>query len=781
MGFDEIRLAGRFLPSVHYWRGITEALRANGIEVITASVPASASIEQRAAKLSTEIEMKAGGKSVNIIAHSMGGLDARYMISRLKPLNVNVLSLTTIASPHRGSAFADYMLDRIGQERLSHVYGMLRKLRIETGAFSQLTRRYMQEDFNPKTPDREGVRYFSYGATVTPSIWSAFRRSHRIIEEAEGPNDGLVSVRSSRWGGDNGYKGTLVGVSHLDLINWTNRLRWLIWQLAGNKRNFNAVAFYLDIGAVGSVEVLTVRINTGYCAPPGGSRSTVGFLSAGNGTISGLLPTIATGSVSDSSFGPFGTTTGPGSGPSASPFPLTCPIRNNTIYINDFGTEYNAFCGRDLIGDAAIPSHTDTFEKCLDFCDIFGGRAGVSYSPLNSSSQANYLPYDSFTGYAKGPGLLLSGLSIKGPAINEFANRVLCPALDKQTITDPFNESYLIGCGKTLSGNADIAPAILKSLAACLLYCSLDDDCLAVTFTGYPPPATGAGVSYNCFPRSSAVSGLRKRQDEVISSEPGSQFAIRVSRDQGGGVIITSGSVPGGVASTQATEQVPSGTGGSFAVSGNSTQTGGSFSPTRTAGNSTQTGGSGSASSTGTTVPSVTGGFGNATGTSTGVAPPTASNTLSCSGSSNTQYTDEFNTSYNVTCGLDITGSPAVASHADTFNKCISFCDILSGCAGVTYQTPSASTDSNCHPYSSFTGYSSIPGPSSLLAAIPAKGGLVNNTFSYDQLCPGRAGQSVTDRYGVRYTIGCGEVISGTDLPSTVAALLSLLLAIHLG
>lgn len=68
MGFDEIRLAGKFLPVVHYWRGITEALRANGIEVITASVPASASIEQRAAKLSTEIEMKAGGKSVNIIA-----------------------------------------------------------------------------------------------------------------------------------------------------------------------------------------------------------------------------------------------------------------------------------------------------------------------------------------------------------------------------------------------------------------------------------------------------------------------------------------------------------------------------------------------------------------------------------------------------------------------------------------------------------------------------------------------------------------------------------------
>lgn len=78
---------------------------------------------------------------------------------------------------------------------------------------------------------------------MTPSIWSAFRRSHHIIEEAEGPNDGLVSVRSSRWGGDNGYKGTLVGVSHLDLINWTNRLRWLIWQLAGKKRKYETFGY----------------------------------------------------------------------------------------------------------------------------------------------------------------------------------------------------------------------------------------------------------------------------------------------------------------------------------------------------------------------------------------------------------------------------------------------------------------------------------------------------------------------------------------------------------
>lgn len=101
MGFDELRLAGSLLPGVQYWRGITHAMTANGIQIITAQVPATGSIEERAFKLGQDIASKADGKSVNIIAHSMGGLDARYMISRLQPDNVEVRSLTTVATPHR--------------------------------------------------------------------------------------------------------------------------------------------------------------------------------------------------------------------------------------------------------------------------------------------------------------------------------------------------------------------------------------------------------------------------------------------------------------------------------------------------------------------------------------------------------------------------------------------------------------------------------------------------------------------------------------------------------
>ena len=155
------------------------------------------------------------------------------MISRLKPPNVRVLSLTTIATPHRGSAFADYIFERIGRTNIPRVYKLLEYFGIETGAFRQLTEEYMREKFNPRTPDLESVRYYSYGAAMQPHFMSMFRQSGRIVEKFEGPNDGLVSVASSHWGD---YKGTLNHVSHLDLINWTNRLRWYFWELTGHKR-----------------------------------------------------------------------------------------------------------------------------------------------------------------------------------------------------------------------------------------------------------------------------------------------------------------------------------------------------------------------------------------------------------------------------------------------------------------------------------------------------------------------------------------------------------------
>ena len=244
MGFDELHLVGHHLPGVQYWRGIKQALNANDIEVITTTVPTTGSIETRGKALAASIAAKAAGKHVNIIAHSMGGLDSRFLISQIKPSEFKVLSLTTIATPHRGSSAADIIFREIGETHVPGLYKLLARLNIDSGAFGQLTRKYMREEFNPANPDDPAVRYFSYGASATPALFSAFRLSHSLMDVLEGPNDGLVSVASSRWGK---YQGTLMGVTHLDLINWTNRLKLLFSQLTMQKRSFQATAFYLHI------------------------------------------------------------------------------------------------------------------------------------------------------------------------------------------------------------------------------------------------------------------------------------------------------------------------------------------------------------------------------------------------------------------------------------------------------------------------------------------------------------------------------------------------------
>ncbi|QPG98063.1 hypothetical protein C2857_007204 [Epichloe festucae Fl1] len=245
LGFSELRLP--VLPTIHYWHGIKEALTAQGARVITTSVPPSGSIGDRAAKLADEIAARHSGP-VNIIAHSMGGLDARYMISKMatQTQRIQVSSLTTVSTPHRGSPFADYVLhSSSGIMYLPRLYGVLERAGLGTKAFAQLTTGYMTGTFNRDVVDDDKVRYFSYGAVMDPPpLLSPFRLPQRIVERSQGANDGLVSVESSRWGV---YQGTLLGVNHLDLINWSNRVRWMVKRWMGVRRGFNAVAFYLGI------------------------------------------------------------------------------------------------------------------------------------------------------------------------------------------------------------------------------------------------------------------------------------------------------------------------------------------------------------------------------------------------------------------------------------------------------------------------------------------------------------------------------------------------------
>ena len=69
LGFDQLHPAGHILPGIQYWSGISDALAARGVEVITAEVPPSGRIEVRAERLGETIARKAHGKAVNIVAY----------------------------------------------------------------------------------------------------------------------------------------------------------------------------------------------------------------------------------------------------------------------------------------------------------------------------------------------------------------------------------------------------------------------------------------------------------------------------------------------------------------------------------------------------------------------------------------------------------------------------------------------------------------------------------------------------------------------------------------
>jgi len=99
------------LDEMHYFKGIATYLRSKGFKVYHSNVGFAERIEKRASDLGLEIIriiQHSGKQRVHIIAHSMGGLDARYMIVHVPQMKSVIVSLTTIGTPHHGTSFADW-------------------------------------------------------------------------------------------------------------------------------------------------------------------------------------------------------------------------------------------------------------------------------------------------------------------------------------------------------------------------------------------------------------------------------------------------------------------------------------------------------------------------------------------------------------------------------------------------------------------------------------------------------------------------------------------------
>ena len=108
-GFDVRGPAAFPMFRTHYWANVLNVLRRTvGAEVIVTGVPSTGSIVDRSQSMDTLLKQRAQGRAVNFIAHSMGGLDCRYLITHIKPTEYVPVSLTTIGTPHRGSPFMDW-------------------------------------------------------------------------------------------------------------------------------------------------------------------------------------------------------------------------------------------------------------------------------------------------------------------------------------------------------------------------------------------------------------------------------------------------------------------------------------------------------------------------------------------------------------------------------------------------------------------------------------------------------------------------------------------------
>ncbi|KAG7088830.1 hypothetical protein E1B28_012785 [Marasmius oreades] len=266
---------------MHYWSNVLSILRGKlGAEVIITSVPGTGSISSRAEHLDRQLREKARGRGMNFMAHSMGGLDCRHLIAHCKPEEYKPLSLTTISTPHRGSPFMDWCSENFGLGKLAtegkdllaraskeetmsekekrdnfsslslsslpSSFTTLLMSVLDSPAYANLTSTYLQDVFNPATPDNPNVKYFSVaGRMPTVNVWHPFWLPKMVLDDVEQKtrqrlevewernnpngsererplwarqeewgNDGLVTIQSAKWGE---FLGVMEGCDHWEL------------------------------------------------------------------------------------------------------------------------------------------------------------------------------------------------------------------------------------------------------------------------------------------------------------------------------------------------------------------------------------------------------------------------------------------------------------------------------------------------------------------------------------------------------------------------------------
>lgn len=248
------------------------ALRADGHTVYTAEVPPFASVAERAGALAPQIDRllrETGAARVNLVAHSMGGLDARYYTRVLRPQGVS--AVVTISTPHRGSRVADAGLGLIPDiaddaiDFLAALWGRTyNEVAEDADVRAALTALSSDEAarFNAEVTDVPGVEYLSWAGVssvlgiVNPLDRAACdgmllgdgevadRMNAQLVAGAAllagirfTPNDGMSTVASAKWGAFQGC----IPADHFDEVGQPERDR------PDPHTGFDHVRFYRDV------------------------------------------------------------------------------------------------------------------------------------------------------------------------------------------------------------------------------------------------------------------------------------------------------------------------------------------------------------------------------------------------------------------------------------------------------------------------------------------------------------------------------------------------------
>jgi triacylglycerol lipase len=208
---------------IRYFNGIEDFLKDRfQARILVAEVAPVAGIEVRGNELKRRILEALGqtgkpsvldpNQKVHIIAHSMGGLDARYILSPANPDDIagRVSSLTTIGTPHRGSPLADLCESFVDGESDMPLQGAIEGIIRDIvsnflwfDAVHDLTTESMRK-FNDIYIDNPQINYFCIAGEgrngdESSKTCKLLLPAHRYIKRmTDEENDGTVSVSSAQ-------------------------------------------------------------------------------------------------------------------------------------------------------------------------------------------------------------------------------------------------------------------------------------------------------------------------------------------------------------------------------------------------------------------------------------------------------------------------------------------------------------------------------------------------------------------------------------------------------